>query len=104
MLITVYLHQERFDELLEILDNPDILAGTRFIKGTATFERLRLDILENAGREKAIYDSCVSVLEKLLESMESPTGQIPLDLVWVDDFGVWVHLIDAVCSTECSQE
>lgn len=95
LLQQVYRSQSKFEELLEVLNNPVIGIDSELIKGDAAWRRLKWDALQGSGNCEALYDSCFSLLNALLEAIDPATGAIPLDLVWVYDMSSWTYLVDA---------
>lgn len=97
LLILVYEDQERYDELLKVLDNPMIGIDSDLAKEDTSLKQRRLELLEMTCQRKATYDLCYSSLNALLDAMGDPTSEVPSDLVWVDDLDTWTFLIDAAC-------
>jgi N-terminal acetyltransferase B complex non-catalytic subunit len=95
LLFHVYEDQGRYEELLKVLNSPMIGIDSELAKGDDSFKRLRLDILVKLQKEREVYDLCFSSLNALLDAMHSSTGDVPLDLVWIDDLDIWTFLIDA---------
>jgi len=103
LLVAIYNDQSRFEELLKVLENPLIGVGSDLVKGDSYFKRLKVEVLVNLGRHKAVYEWCFTNLSALLDATDESSGEIPLELVWVDDSAIWTYLIDAATEEECTR-
>jgi len=103
LLVAVYVDQSRFEELLRVLENPLIGVGSDLVKGDSFFKRLKVEVLVNLERHKAVYEWCFTNLSALLDAMDESSGEIPLELIWVDDSDIWTYLIDAATEEGCTR-
>ena len=92
----IYQRQGKTEDLLSILDNPNIGINSDVAKRDNHFIQVKLKLLEQQEDWRSIYDFCFSSLESLQNAKESSTEATPLDLIWADDQRIWILLAKSV--------
>jgi hypothetical protein len=103
----IYRQQDYDEDLLIILDNPDIGIESDVGKNDVEFIRVKIEILTKLKRWEDLKSLCFNTLDKLCSYREDATKRIeetPGNIAWADDWHVWDSMIKAsshLSSSEC---
>ena len=98
LIAQIYRQQEHDDELLAILDDPDIGIESAVGKNDVEFIRVKMGILSKQLRWKELKLFCLSNLDSLCRYREEPKStmeETPGNVAWADDWHVWETMIKA---------
>jgi N-terminal acetyltransferase B complex non-catalytic subunit len=94
----VYRQQSYDDDLLAILDSPEIGIESEVGKNDVEFIRFKIDMLSRHQKWEELRALCSSSLDKLCSYREDSTKRIeetPGNIAWADDWHVWEAMIKA---------
>ncbi|KAI9884739.1 MAG: hypothetical protein M1823_003483 [Watsoniomyces obsoletus] len=89
LLLLIYIHQEKFQELLEIFDSKTFGISSRVAKGDWRFVRAKIELLESQGQWHDLWFYCKTLLSDADDASKPATGDN------VGDWRVWQGLIRA---------
>jgi N-terminal acetyltransferase B complex non-catalytic subunit len=106
-LVTQIYHQQNYDnELLTILDSPEIGIDSEVGKNDVEFIRAKIEALLKLEKWEDLTTMCFSNLEKLCSHREEHPSTIeatPGNIAWADDWFVWRTLVNASTHTSKSE-
>jgi N-terminal acetyltransferase B complex non-catalytic subunit len=94
----IYRQQNYDDDLLVVLDSPQIGIESEVGKNDVEFIRVKMEILSQKQKWKDLREFCFSSLDKLCIYREDSTKSIeetPGNIAWADDWHVWKAMIKA---------
>jgi N-terminal acetyltransferase B complex non-catalytic subunit len=98
-LVTQIYHQQNYnDELLSILNSPEIGIDSDVGKNDVEFIRAKVEILLKQDKWDDLTALCFSNLEKLCSHREEHPSALeatPGNIAWADDWYIWRALVNA---------
>jgi N-terminal acetyltransferase B complex non-catalytic subunit len=94
----IYRQQSYDDDLLAILNSPEIGIESEVGKNDVEFIRVKMDILSEQHKWDELKALCFSSLDKLCSYREDDSKTIeetPGNIAWADDWHIWEAMIKA---------